>query len=133
MRFTLLIAAAMSICVVAASVFAGRQLRDPSGNYCGTYGPWYSSVNIVSPTLLDITVTGPHGGDVPSSTCNNVQYNMTASGRMVMPDEADPTSCVGYLQDGNGGVLTLRYNAAANTIRLGVRVPSTDIVMQPCN
>ncbi len=105
----------------------------PLGYYCGRHTWWYSSVNVTSDTELTINVGGPHSGYVPNATCYDVVYNMSSDGSMIMPEQEDPTSCIGYLTSGNGGTLSLTYNNETDTILLGVRVPSTDILMGPCN
>ncbi len=120
--------------IAVAAIAVGVLAQDfPMGNYCGRHGPWYSDANITSDSELTLTVTGPHSGYVPSPTCTNITFNMTSDGSMIMPEQEDPTSCIGYLTSGNGGTLSLTYNNETDTILLGVRVPSTDITMTACN
>ena len=130
MKFQVLVAVAL--CTFVGFAFAGPLVKQPTGNYCGSNGPWYCDVNITSDKDFTITVTGPHSGYVPHSTCYNVGYSLSSNGDFNIPDSSVRKTCYWYLRTGNNYVLTLTYSSSADTILLGVADPSTDITMSRC-
>ena len=131
MKFQVLVATVA--CALAGFAMAGPLMKRPTGNYCGSSdGMWNSDVNITSDKEFTITVTGPHSGNVPHSTCHNVGYNMSSNGDFDIPDSWIRKTCYWYLRTGNNYVLTLTYSSSADTILLGVADPSTDITMSRC-